>query len=109
VAVSSDYYGFIAGEIADAGRQASLNEQLVSLARLRRYPAALRYAEDFERAWRATVNDPEGRAALTLTYRQAQADGEASGGVRCCGTTEEVHNPWCGYGPRRSRKGNSGG
>jgi hypothetical protein len=80
-----------------------VNEMLLSLALLRRYPAALQYAEDFGRVWRATVNDPEGRAALTLTYRQAQADGEARGGVRCCGTTGEVHNPWCRTGPRRRR------
>jgi len=102
--VSSDYYGFTAGEIADTGRQDSLTGQLRSLAVLRRYPAALQYAEDFEREWRATVRDPEGRAALTLAYQQEQAHGEACGGVRCCGTTDEVHNPWCGYGPRRSRE-----
>lgn len=106
--MSSDYYGFIAGEIADAGRNAALAEQLQSLAVLRRYPAAVQHVEDFEREWRATLNDPLGRAALTVTYRQAQADGEARGGVRCCGTTDEVHNPWCGYGPRRCRDGNPG-
>jgi hypothetical protein len=99
--VSSDYCGPTARETADARE---VNEQLRSLAVLRRYPAALRYAEDFEREWRATVNDPEGRAALTLAYRQEQAHGEACGGWRCCGSAGEWHNPWCEYGPRRHRE-----
>lgn len=103
--MSSDYYGFIAGEIADAGRQENLNEQLQALARLRRYGSALEYVEDFDREWRSTLRDPLGHAALTMTYQQAQLDGKDAGGQPCCGTTATWHRPWCEAGPRRYREG----
>jgi hypothetical protein len=90
---------------ADAGRQDNLDEQLKSLARLRRYHAALEYEEDFDREWRATMCDPLGRAALTIAYQQAQRDGQDHGGLSCCGTTATWHRPWCETGPRRYREG----
>lgn len=67
------------------------------------YLGALKYVEDFMRAWNATVRDPGGRATLTRACQQAQLDGQDRGGLRCCGTTDGLHNPWCEHGPRRYR------
>lgn len=68
-----------------------------------KYAGALEYVEDFEREHRNTLRDPEGRAALTMAYQQAQADGQAHGGQQCCGTAADWHRPWCETGPRRYR------
>jgi hypothetical protein len=67
------------------------------------YADSLEYMEDFMLAWRATMRDPEGRAALTVAYQQAQVDGQDAGGLRCCGATAGWHRPWCRTGPRRYR------
>jgi hypothetical protein len=67
------------------------------------HPGVLEYVEDFMREWQATLFDPAGRASLTVAYQQAWADGRERGGLACCGTTGELHRPWCGTGPRRYR------
>jgi hypothetical protein len=68
-----------------------------------RHPAALRYVEDYERERQATMRDPDGRAVLETACRQASVIGQQRGGQRCCGTTGELHRPWCRTGPRRYR------
>lgn len=85
----------------------NLNDYLAGQAL--KYAGALEYVEDFDRARRATLSDPKGRAALTMAYQQAQADGQNHGGQQCCGTTADWHRPWCETGPRRYRAPSCGG
>lgn len=74
----------------------------------RQWSASLEYVEDFDAAHLATMRDPVGRARLTTAYQQAQLDGRARRGERCCGSTSEWHRPWCETEPRRYRQDEAG-